>query len=644
MNLAHPGWLGLLLLLPLLTLAAVLASRQRGRQWQAFVAPRLRGALLKQGSALPRWLGLAGLGVASAFLILALTRPQGDAGLKTEKTIGRNVLIALDLSRSMRVADVSPDRLGQAKVVIYELLEALPNDRVGLLGFAGRAHLYAPLTIDHSAVRETVEQIDENWAPVGGSDLSSAVKLAIDTFKETGQKNNALVILSDGEENNGKLEEIIRQAEQAGVYIYAIGVGTEGGGYVPSKDFKGENMVDRNGQPVLSTFHREVMAKLAQETHGTFVMAGSGAELTALVRSAIGQLDSFEQKGRERRLFTEYYQWLLFPAIILLAAAIILGTRWRKLAAKTAPATVAVLLLIIMSIPRANANGAAAAKEALQKGRYAEATKLYDDLAKKAMTEELAAPYRLGQGTSAYRNQDYRNAREGFSQALLSDHANVRGMAQLGLGNTQFQLGWQGLTGQSFPTDQEQIPNLDRFETLVKEKLAELRQKELPDTGETELFRTFDSIIVNWVDAIRHYDSAGKETPSVKGPKENRTTTLAYLKRLKELLKEEESQARQAMQQAGMGQPQQGEGEEGDAGDEEGNGDGNNPRDDGGGNDGQEKNKKGKGSDEDKNKESKNPNESEAERARRLLKENSDMEKGPLTPGRRQFRDPEKDW
>lgn len=217
-------------------------------------------------------------------------------------------------------------------------------------------------------------------------------------------------------------------------------------------------------------------------------------------------------------------------------------------------------------------------------------------------------------------------------------------MAQFGLGNTQFQLGWQGLTGQSFPTDQEQIPNLDRFETLVKEKLAELRQKELPDTGETELFRTFDSIIVNWVDAIRHYDSAGKETPSVKGPKENRTTTLAYLKRLKELLKEEESQAQQAMQQAGMGQPQQGEGEEGNAGDEEGNGDGNNPRDDGGGNDGQEKNKKGRGGDDDKNKESKDPNESEADRARRLLKENSDMEKGPLTPGRREFRDPEKDW
>ena len=78
-----------------------------------------------------------------------------------EKTMGRNVLIALDLSRSMRVKDVSPDRLAQAKGVIYELLEAMPNERIGLIGFAGSSYLYAPLTIDHGAVRETVEQVDE---------------------------------------------------------------------------------------------------------------------------------------------------------------------------------------------------------------------------------------------------------------------------------------------------------------------------------------------------------------------------------------------------------------------------------------------------------------------------------------------------
>lgn len=178
MSFAQPGWLAMLILIPLLGIGALMASRMRKLQWDAFVAPRLRGALLKRGGSLPRWLALSFLLLACSALIISLARPQGDAGVRTEKTMGRNVLIALDLSRSMRVTDVKPDRLAQAKVVIYELLEAFPNDRIGLIGFAGNSYLYAPLTIDHTAVRETVEQIDENWAPLGGSDLASAIHLA----------------------------------------------------------------------------------------------------------------------------------------------------------------------------------------------------------------------------------------------------------------------------------------------------------------------------------------------------------------------------------------------------------------------------------------------------------------------------------
>ncbi len=206
MKFAQPAWLVLLVLLPLLGVAAVFVARLRRKQWAAFVAPRLRGVLLKRGSPLPRWFALLFLLAACAAIIIALARPQGDAGTRTEKSLGRNVLIALDLSRSMRVRDVKPDRLAQAKMVIYELLDAMPNERVGLIGFAGTAYVYAPLTVDHGAVRETVEQIDETWAPLGGSDLAAAVRLATDTLKKTGQKNNALVILSDGEKHEGDLD------------------------------------------------------------------------------------------------------------------------------------------------------------------------------------------------------------------------------------------------------------------------------------------------------------------------------------------------------------------------------------------------------------------------------------------------------
>ena len=159
-------------------------------------------------------------------------------------------------------------RLAQAKVVIYELLEALPNERIGFIGFAGTPYVYAPLTIDHSAVREITEQVDDSWAPLGGSDLPAAVHLATETLKKTGQKNNALIILSDGEEvhddeRGGELKRCqIAEAERSGVYVIAIGVGTEDGGFVPNPDFPNGQMVDRSGRTVISRLQADTLRKL----------------------------------------------------------------------------------------------------------------------------------------------------------------------------------------------------------------------------------------------------------------------------------------------------------------------------------------------------------------------------------------------
>ena len=136
MNLEHPAWLWVLVAVPLIAIGAVLIARFTKRPWDGFAAERLRGRLIRRDHPLPRWLSLGFLLAAIAALAVTLARPQGDAGTKKETTIGRNVMIALDLSRSMNVQDVKPDRLAQAKVVIYELLETMEGDRIGLIGFA----------------------------------------------------------------------------------------------------------------------------------------------------------------------------------------------------------------------------------------------------------------------------------------------------------------------------------------------------------------------------------------------------------------------------------------------------------------------------------------------------------------------------
>lgn len=644
MTLAHPGWLFLLLLLPVFGLVATVVALRRKSRWDVFVAPRLRGALIRRSGMLPRWLSLFFLLAACGGLIATLSRPQGDAGTQVEKTKGRNILIALDLSRSMRVDDVSPDRLAQAKIVIYELLEKLPNDRIGLIGFAGTAHEYAPLTIDHKAVAETAGQIDDTWAPVGGSDLSSAIKLSIQILKKTGQKNNALVILSDGEENENvdQLNAMIAEAESSGVFIYAVGLGTTQGGYVPSADSP-TGQAEENGNPVISKLQPDVLRKLAEETGGRFVIANSGTNIPAMVEAASKDLDSFEMKGRERRVVVEFFQWLLLPAILFLIISIVSGTRWRGL--QTALLLCGAFLILP---PDARANEATDAKKALDDRRFKDARESYHRLADESELEGTKARYRIGEGVAAYRNGDFREARSAFSGAMMTDDPKVASSAHFGMANTLFQLGWKGLTDESYPTEPEDVPDLARFETLVKERLAQMKQSDEEMVGRSEDFLRIDSMMMNWADAVRHYDSSTALDPTNGGAKQNRETTMIYLRKLRELLEQEKKDADKSMPQQGQGQgqPQPGQGQgngEGEDG-EGGKGDQEKP----GGEGGEEKERDGDGGDkkkdDSKSKGPGDPNETPEDRARRLLSDNADLEKGPLTPGRIEQRRPKKDW
>lgn len=652
MNLEFPAWLLVWFAVPILAVAAVLMGRFRKTPWEEFAAERLRGRLVKQDHPLPRWMAFGMILAAIVAMAFAMARPQGDAGTKTEKTKGRNVMIALDLSRSMRVQDVKPDRLAQAKVVIYELLESLKDDRVGMIGFAGSPFLTAPLTIDHSAVRETVEQIDEEWVPKGGSDIAAAIKLATQVLRETGEKNNALIVISDGEEHEGDLDAIIADAERSGVTIFAVGVGTEDGGFVPHPDFP-DGLVDSSGNRILSRIQPDVLRKLATGTGGRYVIAGRGANIPAMVEAAIAGVDSFEMEGGRTRVIIEFFQWALFPAILFLMAAIIVGTRWRGLAGAASG------LVLLVSAQPARADLAGEARGAFAEGRFDAARDAYRALADENDGGGRESKYRLGQGLSAYLAQDFRGARTAYSEALLSEEPEIEGKAHEGMGNTLFQLGWMGLSGSRYP-EGEGVPDMGKFDDLVRQQLKRMAEAEVPESGETNEFIRFDSIILNWTDAVRHYRSATSRDPSAEGARRNGELTMAYLKRLKELLEEEKQRTEEEMPQPGEGQPQPGQGDpqqspgqpqQGEGGQEPQEGKGGEEKKDGEGADKEEKDK-GKGGEKEeegepekgKGDEQENPNESPEERAKRILSENADLEKGPLSQGRRDFRPPDKDW
>lgn len=688
MSFAAPHWLLLLLLLPLVATGAVIIARVRAKRWQAFVAERLRPRLVRRASPVPRWISLACLLLALALLILALARPQTLRGTRTDTLLSRNVLIALDLSRSMLTPDVKPSRLDQAKATCYELLEALPDDRIGVIGFAGSAYLFAPLTVDHAAVRETVGELEIDWIPTGGSNLVGALELGVETLRETGTRQNALILMSDGEEHEGRVADVAEEARAAGIEVITIGFGTAEGEFVPDDSSPDGRFRDREGKEVISRLEPAPLERVATITGGRFAIATSGADIPGMVEAAIADLDRVRMEGRERTIVAEHYQWFLLPAILLLIGSVVAATRWRGITPAPATAGLAALLFLGLAPTDLRAASFSDARRALAEGRYEDAAAAFDSLAQQFPDEEKGFRYRLAEGEAAYRAEDYASARRAYSEALRSQNPELVRAAHHGLGNTLFQIGWQRLSGgPSYPetippeeegSDEEEEQNafdllsdalldtpndeeaaelpLGEFEQMVKQRLAEWMAEESEEGQPTEGSRRFDELLTDWIDAVRHFDGA----PDFEDSTHNRGLTVEHLKKLREILDqtEENAQQIQAIPQAGEGEPgdgppQEGEGgeEEGEGGEEEGEKGQNQEGDENSGGEGDEE-QDGSGGDDQNQQEDEGekadtepkPGETEEEAARRTLRENADLQKGALSPGRIEYRRPEKDW
>ncbi|MGA0845405.1 MAG: VWA domain-containing protein [Luteolibacter sp.] len=648
MNFSSPIWLLLLLFPPLLGLAAFLVARvKRGRWGKEFVAPRLREKLLKRSSVWPHWLAMVFTGAALASMAIAMARPQGDAGTRSEKSLGRNVLFAIDLSRSMLVQDVKPNRLSHAKLTLYELMDGMKNERIGVMGFAGSAYVHAPLTVDHQAVRETVEQIDEQWVTRGGSELGEALRVAIQTLKETGQRQNALILLSDGENHDDEIDSWIAEAVEAGIHVVAIGIGTEDGGYVPNPDFPMGRMVDRDGRQVISRLQPDTMKRLASETRGRYAAANGASQITNIVRNVLGDLDTFELEGRQTRVMIEFYQWFLLPAILLMIATVLCKTRWRTLSSAW------LFGILLGAAPeKLTADRVADAREMLLSGQNEQARELYRELAESTPFESRRAKFHLGEASAAFASGEFFDARKAYSAALLGADPQTQQAAHLGLGKSLFQISWLSLDQNPYPSSPDPAPSMEDFDRLVGNFLGEMQKAE----DGSEKARRIERLVVDWTDAVRHFDSA-KPHPDAQ---HNRMLVMQYLNRLIELLEQDRQETQEQMPPEpppAQGDSSNNESPDGESDEPNPDGDsqGDSPKENSGESDPSDDPSSEGPRDQDEGNSETNPespadtandrpDESPEERARRILGENSDLEKGPPIPGQHEFRAPEKDW
>jgi Ca-activated chloride channel family protein len=274
MTFAAPAYLIALIGIPILGLTLVRSERARRHVLRVFGAPEL----LAESSRLPnrrdRALGHSLVLVALSLGIVALARPQGESRTSAAVSAGADVLFVLDLSRSMGVTDVAPSRLGAAKQAMTVIAHALPNDRVGLVVFGGSAVLSLSPTLDHSTFQTFLDAAEPIDVPDPSTNLEDAVGVAtaaLDTSEEG--TSRSIVLLSDGEDEEGKLEQAIQTLSKAHVRAFVIGVGTSPGGVVPDRDSVGLPVPHRDalGQPVVSHLVELNLQDIARRTGGAYV-------------------------------------------------------------------------------------------------------------------------------------------------------------------------------------------------------------------------------------------------------------------------------------------------------------------------------------------------------------------------------------
>lgn len=311
-----------------------LLERRAQKVLEAFVSSAMLESLARRVSPTRRAARLACILCCGTLAVLALMRPQSAAlaaGLGGPE-VKAELMVLLDVSRSMLAEDAVPSRLERAKAELRDLLRALPNHRVGLIAFAGRAVVLCPMTTDHSFFRLVLDDAGPSSVSRGGTRIAAGLEKAMRGFTP-GPSAKLLVLVTDGEDHDGYAEEAATEAAALGARIVAIGFGDEGGSALRITDpLTGarETIKDRSGKVVRSRLDGETLRKLTQATRGIYVPAGVGVlDLESIVARHLEPLiDGGQQRSAPAR--QERARPFIIAALLALVASALFGTRRRK--------------------------------------------------------------------------------------------------------------------------------------------------------------------------------------------------------------------------------------------------------------------------------------------------------------------------
>lgn len=345
-----PIYLWLLLLVPVLVLVALLGHRKRKKQLKAFGDPELLKDLMPDVSAYRPWVKLGLAVFAFALLVVMLARPQMGTKITHEKRNGIEAVIAIDVSNSMMAQDVVPSRLEKSKLLIENLVDHFTHDRIGLVVFAGDAFVQLPITTDYVSAKMFLQNIDPSLVATQGTDIAKAINLSMRSFSQQKDIGKAVIVITDGEDHEGGALEAAKAANDKGVRVFILGIGSTKGAPIPLQE--GGYLTDRSGQTVLTALNETMCKEIAQAGKGTYIHVDNTNDAQEKLNDELAKLQRADTQAVIYSEYGEQFQAVCIIVIILLIAEILIldikNPKLRNIHLFGSKKTMTMLLLLIV--------------------------------------------------------------------------------------------------------------------------------------------------------------------------------------------------------------------------------------------------------------------------------------------------------
>jgi Ca-activated chloride channel family protein len=537
-----------LLLIPFILLFRLIQNHQNNLIYSDYLSPNLLKSFKSNHNPYKEPLIFYFYLLSFSLAVIAVARPQWGE-IQTERTSkGRCIILAIDTSRSMLARDTSPDRLTRTKLASFDLLKRLGNDNVGVIAFAGEAYLSAPLTNDVEALHETIDSLNVNSIPLGGTRINKAIDLATETFSRSKINNYGLILFSDGGESNPALAKSIENALKQRIMVVTVGVGTPQGDLIPDPNPEREGEFLRNDQDeiIKTKLEPTTLQQIAKGTRGTYLPLNNDSA-SALIDQTLSSLAQQELASRTKTTKIERYQIPLSLSLFFFLLAWFINTSFRKitrfrLSPMTSASTLSLYFLVALihstpyllaidsnqnthtpttldrPISQVPENLSSSEKEALQllnNKQPQEAEKKFRELLESpTLTPKQYSQYSYGLGSTLYEQKRYNDATIAYSQSLQTPKVP-----------TQLQLDSHQAIAHSLYNQGELLINQKKREKAIK----------------------------SWRDAIKHLNTYLKQNPEHTKIKANRDFII---KRIKELQEQMQQDKQNKNKQKGQGKPQ----------------------------------------------------------------------------------------